>query len=230
MNVVLCSGVMRSGSTWCYNILRGLLGTTADLLKIPFYCSYLEGQSLDEFLLSDEALMPGAAVFKTHILELQAKLLIEKGVVKNVCTLRDPRDCVASRRLFASGESLLDSIAMVRGSYATIMGLSPTATLFLDYKDVVNQPDICIKRMLDYLGLDYGSQERELIESLVVEFGMDKMAQNAPESGIDPLTEVHANHVHGGKIDRWKEELSEPDIKTVMEHLSKEVEWFDRNT
>jgi len=226
MNVVLCSGVMRSGSTWCYNILRGLIGTTADILSIPFYVSYLEGDGLDEFLLTDEALTPGAAVFKTHILGLQAKQLIAKGIVKNVCTIREPRDCVASRRLFKSGETLPDSIAMVRGSFATIMGLSPETTLFLDYKDIVTKPKECVLSMMDYLGLDYGDQNDELASNLVAEFSMVKMAEMAPQDGIDPLTEIHTNHIHGGQIDRWKTELSDSEILVVDKLLREEIDWY----
>lgn len=224
MNVVLCSGVMRSGSTWTYNALRALLGTTADFLGLPFYCSYLEGEGLDEFLHSDKALYPGVGVFKAHSINTKTMLLIDSRRIKNVCSVRDPRDCVALRQLFKSDESLTDSIRLVRGSFATAMGLSRETTLFLDYKEILKRPDICIDHMLEYLQLQFGQLD-ELKEAIIDELSMDKMV-NDTEDDYDELTQVHKNHTHGGKIGRYREELTKEDLELIEEELGDQIKWY----
>jgi len=173
-----------------------LCGLVAECLSKPFYASYLEGDALDKFLLSDAALRPGVSVFKTHLIGPRAAHLARSGIIKNICTLRDPRDCVASRQEFKS-ESLSDSIGLVRASYTTAMGLDDAA-LFLDFENIKTSPVSVILDMMEYLGIDFESAD-EVAGILSEEFSLEKMKKMEPNNGIDPLTEIHENHFHGGE-------------------------------
>ena len=223
MNIVICSGVMRSGSTWSYNVSRALLGLAANKFDLTLYASYLEGAGLDDFLLTDDALFPGAAIFKSHLLGFHARQLIAAGIVKNIYTVRDPRDCVASRKTFKD-ESLEDSIRLVKQSFDTVMSLN-SSSLMIKYDHIIKEPEQVIKDIAAYLLMDFTKLD-EIAESISEELSVKEMrSKSSSVSGIDPLMELHENHIGDTSTGKWIN-LPESDLKAIETELKEEINWF----
>lgn len=224
MNVVLCTGVMRSASTWSYNVCRVIVGMVAEKLGMPFYSQYMEEEELEKFLLSDASLNNGAMVVKAHRVGLNAIMLTRKGIVKNVCTIRDPRDCVASRRLFKD-ETFETSVNLVKSSFYSPMRLQDE-TLYVDYKDIIDDPVLEIRWIMEHLNIQ--SPDNSIVAAHIHDaLTMDKVKEINPEGEVDSATEFHKNHTHGGIIGRWQEELNPREVEYIMMNLKEEIEWYE---
>jgi len=222
MNVILCSGMMRSGSTWSFNAARAVAYIAAESVGLPFAAMYLDGDSLDSFL-AERVAVPGVVVIKSHSVTPYALGLAQADQARNICTFRDPRDSVASRQLFKD-ETLSDSITQVRASVAPMFAFSEE-TLFVDYQDVMTRPAWAVGRIGDYLSVQLGETYHQVIAD---ELSIEKMdAVSDATSGIDPTYQLHHNHIHGGKIGRWEEELSAGDRSRVCAELSREIDLYE---
>ena len=65
MDIIFCSGMMRSASTWSYNVCRIIYLQIAKQSNIPMIQGYLDSADIDEFLKKNIE-ETGIAVIKTH--------------------------------------------------------------------------------------------------------------------------------------------------------------------
>lgn len=228
MNVILCMGVMRSASTWSFNVCRAIAATAAGHLDVPWDSFYSESDPMDRFF--DEKWItrePGVSVIKTHMPSMRGIHYANDGYLKTICTLRDPMDCVASRQQFKEEEFPL-SVEMVKGSFLGPMRMNDK-TMFIDYPDIIDNPENVIVRILDYLAIQT-PDNREFANLVQEQFSMEKMAEKSSHiSGHDSYdvdTQLHANHVNGGIQGRWKDELSEIQQLFVQRELANEIAWY----
>lgn len=233
MNLVLVSGVMRSGSTWAFNVCRSLCMSASKSLGLPFSSDYLEGEALNSLIGALSAKM--VVVVKTHDTLPAMRSLVEDGAVRNVCTIREPRDCVASRRLFKS-ESFEESIGQVKASFADAQRYGPK-TMRIMYQDLMERPVDVVMDIAEHLLLVI---ERDHAEKIVQEFSMENMrrwsetiseesgAEQALHGGlVDPATAIHTGHINGGEIGRYWTELTKKQIRKVEQELADEIEWYE---
>lgn len=226
MKMIICSGVMRSASTWAYNFLRVVISLRAEQDGQPFECAYSD--DLDELLTGPYIEQPGFAVIKTHNLgrEHYARRVIDQGGLQNVCTVRDPRDCVASRQEFKK-ESLETSLAMVKASFDGLQFMG-NRTLWVDYVSIKRDPKSVGLAILKYL--QYKTPDDEaFVEGIVSEMTPEKMAERsaavtAPQA--DDVTQLHRNHIHGGEIGRWAKDFNGHDRAKVHRALEDQLRWY----
>ena len=222
MNTIFCSGMMRSGSTWSYNAVRAIAYIAAEAVDIPFVSTYLDADSIDPFL-SEHAGAAGVAVIKSHSVTPYVVDLARQGAVRNVCTFRDPRDSVASRQKFKD-ESLGSSIEQVKASMAPLFHFGDE-TLFIDYRDILDNPTETLTRIAAYLNV---SLPAAYYAAILDELSQEKMAAvSAATDGIDKNFHLHKNHLNGGVVGRWRDELSDQSIDLVQRELAAEIGWFN---
>jgi hypothetical protein len=234
MNIILCSGMMRSASTWSFNVCRLLAILVANQLKIPTGATYLESDKLDDFLKQRMDNEPGIIVLKTHLPGNYALELIHSNKIKNVCTIRDPRDCVASRQLFDK-ESFQQSINWIKRDLSFIdLYLQTNNTLFIQYEIMIKHTQSQIQRICRYLDIEIGPSHLSEIDMLtginssrrISETLKTHPPQTVLRSGshlVDTVTHLHENHIQGGICGRWKTELTREQIKIVNKEFR---EWL----
>src|SRR5262249_45680219 len=97
--LIFCTGMLRSGSTWSYNVCRLMAQVSAG--NDPIWGGYLTLERTEEFLQSNKCQVPGRNVIKTDGVGPLAQRMLKKGQARAVCTYRDPRDWVGSMMTFA---------------------------------------------------------------------------------------------------------------------------------
>jgi hypothetical protein len=229
MNIIFCSGMMRSGSTWSYNVCRIIGMLIAEQTQSTLYCGYRDSKSLDEFLR--EKIDSAIVVYKLHSPASLALELIRNKNAKNICTVRDPRDCVASRQLIAD-ESLDVSINFIKDNlYYVDLYKQINNTLFIRYEEMILHPLEQIREIADYLGirlptdilLEIDKQTslhnaKKICDSL--KYKPRESLLNVGQYLTDPVTCLHENHIHGGVCGRWKTELSREQIDRVVKEFT----------
>src|SRR4029079_19176758 len=98
--ITICSGVMRSGSTWAFNVCRLLAQIRAKELNVPHGIAYLPEDKIDLFFREQADKVPGPTVVKVHTITQGILDTLKTNRARAVCTYRDPRDCVASLMTF----------------------------------------------------------------------------------------------------------------------------------
>ena len=224
MITIFCTGMMRSGSTWAYNVCRLIGILIAEKNNLTLYCGYRDPEYLDNFLRGKK---PVIAVFKAHSLSSLAVEFIRNKSAKNICTIRDPRDCVASRQLIEPGESFEASIDYIKNNlYYVNLYRKINNTIFIRYEEMMNEPVKEIRKIIDYLGIDLHTEIISEIDNLTsinnAKKICDSLKNRAPESLFrvgkhltDPMTCLHENHIHGGVCGRWRTEFTQQQINKI---------------
>jgi hypothetical protein len=219
--VVICVGVIRSGSTWAFNVCRVLSQAGANHRKQKFGTACLGAESLDHFLQVEAPMGDGAAVIKAHEMGAGAIEYIALGKVRAVCTFRDPRDCVASDLIFW-GKGFDESVSRVMWSMQCVGSLHRQApkALFVRYEAMMGDPIGQIRRIGQYLGVGLDHKAAEWIHSQTnLETSRNisrQLGSKLPEQvdvGLDnhrrdKLTLLHDNHIGNAQVGRWKKELT----------------------
>jgi hypothetical protein len=219
--LIICNGVIRSGSTWSYNVCRILGHTLAKRRSQRCGMACLTDRSLDQFLQTDAFVREGPAVIKAHEIGPVALQWIADGKARAVCTFRDPRDCVASDIPFwgqgfdASVQRVIVSLKALHASHQT-----SGRTLFVRYEDMMADRRSQIRRIAEYLEIPISDSEVELIDDQTNIDATQKFCQTIskePAGRTDPvlgghsrdrLTLLHDNHIGSAKSGRWKDDLS----------------------
>jgi hypothetical protein len=144
--IVLCIGMLRSGSTWSYNLVR-------DLLKGAQY-SGVEGgyrDSLAEWLTADVG--NRSAVVKTHAPDSESLAALENvsQSVRAIFTYRDAGPAIASsvRAFGHEFETQAGAVATAIDTYIDISIRWPT--LAVRYSEIGNED--AVRSIADFLGL-----------------------------------------------------------------------------
>lgn len=187
----------------------------------------MDGDELDEFLRGDALKKSGIAVIKTHFPGKLALQLIRAQKIHNLCTIRDPRDCVASRQLFEkepferSVEYIADNLAHVDYYRAF------SNTLILRYEEMMDDSTAQIKKILGYLEFKMNDLQIGAINSNTSISAARKVSSDLeylpPETvfidrshRVDPLSQIHQNHINGGHSGRWVSELSNVQKEVII--------------
>jgi hypothetical protein len=228
MDIILCSGMMRSASTWSFNVCRLLASEISTTLKVTFKSVSPKYEELDNYL-RDRA-KEGILVIKSHFQTDLAIKLIHTNMIKNVCTIRDPRDCVASRQLFEK-ESFERSVYLIE-TCLFYVGLFQRSnnTLYIRYEEMVGNPYEYIKLISHYLGFPIDETLVREIDNQTnkskIKMISDTLKTKPHETllrvdshVVDPVTQIHENHIQGGICGRWKTELNKDQIKIVTDRF-----------
>jgi hypothetical protein len=243
--ICICNGIIRSGSTWSFNVCRMLGERFAHRTCQAFGGAYLTAEGLDEYLQNDVYVRSGIAVIKAHAVGPVAADWIRTGKAKAVCTLRDPRDCVASDIQFTDkgfDHSVQRVVASLR-SLATLRDFG--RTLFIRYEDMMTDRLWQIKRIGAHLQIAIDAGEAEAIDEKTNIYASRKICQGL-SSRTDDQTDVvlenhrrdlvtllHDNHIGTGKVGRWKQDLTVEQGRMLTKIFAKSLvvlgDEFDRS-
>jgi hypothetical protein len=152
--VVLCDGMLRSGSTWSFNVALNLI-RRCDQNRKTF-----------GFFNEDPAVLVAAArprashlVIKSHKLDLSAYELCRTRRIQAIYTWRHPYDVVvSSMRIF--GRSVDHWIGAIRNTLRIWSFHRETGdACIIPYETIVQEPSAGIERIASYLGLRVGPEE-----------------------------------------------------------------------
>lgn len=230
MNITLCTGMMRSGSTWSFNVARLLMEQSAKQLNKKFFSSYDDYLSLDNFLQEHASTTSTFIVIKAHHPSNYALKLINEEQVKNICTIRDPRDCVASNQLLED-KDFDESFGFTKIHLEYIQHyLNTGSTLFVRYEEMMENPIRKIDVIAKYLNINAAEEIIKYIHQETNIEAAKKIIENIPSQPkeavheeqshlVDNKTILHQDHIHGGKIGRWKNDLNQEQQKTVNQEF-----------
>lgn len=202
--VILCDGMVRSGSTWSFNVALQLLRSYDRNRKA--FGTYSENPAV-----LAAAIKPRFSnlVIKTHALDPLSRGLCATGAIKTIYTWRQPYDAVASCvQMF--GLSVPDSIAALRNALRVWSFHRVTnSACIVAYEEIVAEPFAAIERIAAYLGLAIESaQLRGIAEEVSFErvrrysnsLGELEPSRLAGINGnvFDRATLLHQNHIRNG--------------------------------
>jgi hypothetical protein len=217
--IFICNGIFRSGSTWSFNVCRQLVTQLAVRRGQRFGSAFLDHNALDEYLRNGVSSAPGPVLIKAHFIGPLALQWLRLSKMKAVCTYRDPRDCVASDRTFLGWD--MDRIVnRVLGNYQAVdeyRGCS--SILMVRFEEMMRDPMVQIRRIAGHFDIDLPEQtlrqidaETNIQSSLKICQQLKYRAPNevthVADHRVDPLTQLHNNHIHSAKIGRWRDELT----------------------
>lgn len=218
MRSTLCTGMQRSGSTWSYNVCRLLLEGAAGDLGLRLTAGFRDAERLERFLTA-EADAATLFVIKTHTPGPEALARMAEAKVRNVCTFRDPRDCVASKMKFQSVEFEVAINVLKENLHYLFLYQSMSDVHFVRYEDMVADPRREIRRIAAYhqIALTDAALERvfRMTSPKAARRIVDGLHPGRPTAYwegsclVDRAYLFHRNHLQGGGTGRWKTDLSE---------------------
>lgn len=231
MNIIFCTGLIRSGSTWSYNVCRLIGSAVAEHLRIPFWSGYRDAENLDNLLDEVKNKNKAIVVIKTHWPTIRAIELMKHESVKNVYTIRDPRDCVASRQL-KTKDTLENSLNITVKNLSSFYPhyLQCKNTLFIRYEEMMKNKQQYIHTISKHLGVTLPDIVASRINEQTSIENAKRIAESLHERPpdtlihdrknlVDPLTMLHDNHIQGGTCGRWKQEFTKEHKRVLISVL-----------
>ncbi len=173
----------------------------------------------------------GPTVVKAHFVGPTALRWLRTSHAKAICTYRDPRDCVASDRMFLKWD-MARIIDRVRGNFQAMDEYGGCSNvLMVRYEDMMKNRLAEIRRIAGHLEVEVSDAtlrridgETNLQSSLKVCQSLKHYQQgqfnNVESHRVDPVTQLHDNHIYNSKVGRWQNELSE-DVGNVLTSVFK---------
>jgi hypothetical protein len=231
--LVICNGIVRSGSTWSFNVCRLLAQIRAGRRDEKYISGFIDGKDLEKFFDTLAFTFDGMGVFKTHTTGPVAREWIRLGRAKAVCTFRDPRDCVASDLPFMN-QGFDTSVQRVAIGLRALDGHPAFGrTLFIRYEDMFNDRAEHIRLIAAYLHIPVDRATVDAIEQQTSLENCRKLCAQIPSMGTDvaPMldtiphrrhleTLLHENHIGKVTPGRWKTDLTDSQRKSVNELFS----------
>ena len=229
---ILCTGIVRSGSTWSFNVCRHLGQLLARQRGGPCTSGYAGEAELEQNMgVLTAAPGRGTVVLKAHALGPVAVSAVRAGRAVAVCTFRDPRDCVASDLTFLK-KSFDDCVRRVSHNLTYLSHYrSSRHTLFVRYEDMMANPLRQVMRVAAHLGVDAGESDLRRIDAMTgppaarsiaagLRFRPPEQVLYSDARRVDPATHLHENHIHSGRVGRWRDELpaDQQDLLTDVFH------------
>lgn len=233
--LVICCGMVRSGSTLQYNIVRKLVEEAGNGRGEGWFAGRIRTRSIERTLENDRVKLEAWAadndfhVIKTHHLP---EWILQIGPVSAwlICfTFRDIRDIAASAKIVwgLHGETLFQQLDEAIDVYYRLNDLPPSNVLMQKYEAMVQNLPGAIKRHATFLDLNLADSE---ITKLTHELALDstkresdKLRRNvliwlkklSARFGLyipthDEKTLLHQHHIsqHEGKSGIWKNHFS----------------------
>jgi hypothetical protein len=223
--------VYASGSTWAYNVLRGIaqVAHPAHVIRSGFVGTQADLDAIDT--------QGDVLVVKSHDLpdRLAAQLLGREPRI--LATIRDPRDAVTSLMKYQHYpfDMALDTIANSAGFVAGLVG--DPRTLLLRFETRFPENPATIDHIATHLGASlppqtrdrlFAALSRQTVESEIAAMDTQPDAIHDPRSGdiFHPQTQWHRHHAgRTGEIGRWRSMLSLAQRDAVQHRMAS---WMTR--
>jgi hypothetical protein len=226
MEVVVCLGLPRSGSTWVYNVARELLRRRYP--EGPIACGFSD----------DWAAAVGAVrsrpvrcfLIKAHTPKGNLGELLDPPGAHLIVSIRDPRDAVAS--LMQSFR--LPFNAAAAAVYSSAKSIAETARrcrhLLLRYEDRFSEDVLTVQCIAEALGCkEEAPALREIHQDLSRARVSEKIRDLARRGAFrpisafatwDPGTQWHPHHLGDGRIGKYADALTIAQIRRLEQHFA----------
>jgi Sulfotransferase domain len=227
--LVLCTGILRSGSTWSFNVCRLMAKVVAGREKLPLWTGYMLPEQSEPFFQRFGDSQPGPTVVKAHSLGPRGMEVLHAGKARAICTFRDPRDCVASMMTFAN-RPFDDAVSSISEALLVLESVMRSGhALPIRYEDMLGDPRGQIGRINGFLGLSLEAAILGRIDELC---GMEAsrrvceelrhrpaetVLRSTEDHRVDPQTWLHDNHIQSGKAGRWKDEMQPWQVQVLSQ-------------
>jgi hypothetical protein len=232
-SVFWCAGMYASGSTWAYNVMRGI---TAGLHPDR----PVEGRFVN--VMSDLDGMDDPAVVhvvKTHDLAAEVAEELSRRATRIVATIRDPRDAVTSLMMYQRYpfELALTTIAKSANFVAGVA--SDPRALLLRYETGFTDDAATLDRIAAWFGgalppadcaALFAQYRRTAVEGFVAKLDSLPQAQRDARSGdiFDPETQWHRHHAgRSGEVGRWRRTLLPAQVTAIEREMRDWMARFD---
>ena len=158
--IVVIGGMIRSGSTFSFNIVRELLDREGEV-------EFASDNSIEDSTLEHSS--KKSFILKTHNPDFNVLKLIKEGVLPCICTIRSPEDAILSW-MRAFNFPLEHGIAQLKSWFSWYTTVANNV-LTIDYEIIENQPRLAIQLIIDYIGM---KRDEVLIDMLEKEY--DKLS------------------------------------------------------
>ena len=216
--IVFVAGMPRSGSTFTFNIVRGLLEPRGRLHQAPVesVLSAVENAGPAEHL-----------IFKGHAADELTVKLVKLGAIKVVCSVRKPEDAIASW-MNTFGFSLEESIAAMERwilLYRQVRGNS----LVLRYEHIETDPFGTARIIAQYVCPDSDVEEVDTICRSFTKERVQRLCENIEKGGVairnvgfssyDSVTFFHRRHVTCVEEKRAGTRIGSDEMSTIRSAL-----------
>jgi hypothetical protein len=228
-----CAGMYASGSTWAYNVMRGIAA-----------CAFSERPVKGRFVnvLADIDGLDDAAfvhVVKSHDMAPEAAAELLRLVGRIVVTIRDPRDAVTSLMMYQRYpfEMALATISK-SGHFVAGIAADPRA-LLLRYESGFIDDVETLDRMAAWFGVTlppadrdrlFAQHRRAAVEGMIATLETLPQAQRDARSGdiFDPETQWHRHHAgRNGEVGRWRRMLMPGQVAAIEQEMRAWMARFD---
>ena len=226
-----CAGMYASGSTWAYNVMRGIAASA-------FPDRPVKGRFIN--VLADLDGLDDAAfvhVLKSHDMAAEVADALLPLVGRIVVTIRDPRDAVTSlMRVPALSVRPGGFDDREIGNFVAGIASDPRA-LLLRYETGFADDAATLDRIAAWFGLPLPAAERDrlfaqhrraAIEGMIATLDSLPQAQRDARSGdiFDPETQWHRHHAgRSGEVGRWRRMLMPGQVTAIEREMR---DWMAR--
>ncbi len=216
-------GMLRSGSTWAYNVARLLLEHAGRGTAIGFVG---EGDAVEQALLKQEGKAP--RLIKFHLPLPKAEALLESGAARAIHTQRDLRDVAVSLMNFESQDfdTVLQRLPEIIQTHAR-WKRQPNI-ISIEYADIRQSPKEVVRTLADFLGIAVDDDAIERIVHACSLQSVQRQLQAMDTSKADNVTAIdqdrkfhnqtllHGNHItSGGQTGAYRDMLNESQIERL---------------
>ena len=238
--LVFCSGMLRSGSTWSYNVCRYLLEHSYGDERVAK--GYVGEREFVEAVLagSDQknknvARDRDIVLLKFHFPTPRLIELVASGQARNIYTVRNPLNALASQIEFFKKPFKEALNGIVQGLQAMDEWRRHDGTLLVRFDDLTAAPHTEIARIAIHLGLDvdetliahcaeansYEAMKR-LSEDMAA-WPQERLTKTSRHT-FDPVTLLHVGHAPQGRARDWRKVLDPQQAATARDALQP---WLD---
>jgi len=219
--IVLCSGMVRSASTWSYNACRQILAGD----PWPTVAGYFGEETEVDRVIASTDLTANNLLIKAHMPSEVTHTAIAQGIIKNIFTYRDPRDSLCSRITFEQREiqafeHFYHALSLVRANLRLVDRYrSSNTSLFVAFDRIMSTPGAEIARIANYLDRELTADRCADIAQAI---GIDRAQQvvsnldqrtadetfHTANRTIERTTLLQTGHINGAKTGRWHDDLT----------------------
>ena len=227
--IVLVNGMVRSGSTWSYNVVLELLRRA--LPDEPLHAGSTENLAA---YLADSPHEAHHLVVKSHRLNPVGRTLARTGAARVVFTVRDPWDAAASS-MRAFGHRFGEALWQVSmGLEGLTLHYRQDNALVIPYPDIAERPVASIQRIGKFL---LGKQlDPKIVEAVAKETSFEQMRDKVAainrmskrrlvharaDMYYDAQTMLYRNHISDGSSGYGRAYLTRRQVDAVSKAVAK---------
>ncbi len=234
--IVICAGMVRSGSTWQYQVAGDLLERRGRVNRHGF----LFGDQIPPLAEAGD----GWHLVKSHEGHPICAEWLANGLARCLYSYRDLRN-VAYSMAFKQSESLLDTVSknqwLRRAISADRFWRSQPNVFIQRYETWLQDPAAMVRGIAMHLGLELESDEAEMVaENFSLEANQQKaeeLAEKLRREGVDlndPRNTncydakelLHWNHLRSGAVGGWRDQATADDAALLARECG---DWLLRN-